>query len=115
MSDTVEYVKYTKVSELLTAAKAEIQKNGWCQGQYTDNKGQHCILGATMSQILDNNSVYWDAVKALQGSLGTSGTSGFNDVVVWNDDPSRTVDEVIALFDKAIERAKREELSEVAS
>jgi hypothetical protein len=85
--------------EVLVAARNLIDRQGWCQ-QPGENFAVHgrpqCALGA-----LDLVEPNWIAAgvphalyRHLPGDLGS--------VVEFNDEPGRTKDEVLALFDKAI-------------
>lgn len=87
-----------KVSDDLKAARARLAVPGvWAQSEEVNEAGRYCMYSATKSNASD------DVVKqALGVSYG-------KEVVEWNDAPGRTLDEVLAVYDKAIVIAEKEE------
>ena len=105
-----------KTSEILKAAKAKIEQ-GWTQNAEarTAPGGMDCYANCELAVcwcamgavfVVVNASVLarWrhpdinNAVAMLEAVVG-------GDVAVWNDEPGRTQDEVVAMFDKAIAMA----------
>lgn len=70
-----------------------IREHGWCQGTMRDEKGRVCAMGATEYCGAENWGQLVDA--AFRNELG-----GKIGVVQFNDRPGRTVEEVLAVFDK---------------
>jgi hypothetical protein len=96
--------------ELLTAARARIKK-GWCQETYArDANGasisvrdpsavSFCLYGALLSlESPDHIFVEADAIiRSLGGGTG------------WNDAKGRTQEDVLRVYDRAIEIARKKE------
>ncbi len=87
------------VVDVLRAGRAAIVRDGWRQGPgyfvYPAPPG-HCALQAL---VIANASLSEDRQAAQAALLDANGRS---DIIRWNDTPGRTVDEVLALYDKAI-------------
>ena len=104
----------TKVSTVLTRALKRIKK-GWCQENYAiDKNGEDvdpcgdkavawCALGAIDSIIPNEFSIINDCEKTLLSMIKG------NSISHWNDAKKRTKEEVVALFEKAIAKAKKKE------
>lgn len=106
--------------EVLTEARRLIAEKGWCQKAWcilpdgkrvADNEGlvttaacAFCADGAVIAASRDLHTGDVDAVFLLDRALG-EGSVG---VIAFNDEPGRTRDQVIAIFDRAIELAKAE-------
>jgi hypothetical protein len=73
-------------TQALIAGRRRIEV-GWCQGAMRTREGV-CAVGAV--------SFHVDALRVLQTALGRDGIPG------WNDIPTRTKDDVLALYDRAI-------------
>jgi hypothetical protein len=88
-------------SELITAGADRLERMGWCQGSFAQDKNDQsvppddeeacsfCAVGAM--RAVGQNVLIGRAIHAL--SLAASRT-----ITRWNDDPGRTKDEVIALM-----------------
>lgn len=84
------------ISETLTAVKALIDTpEKWCQGQMQRGEAR-CVVGAFTGGRIE-------AFLFLANSIGTFSISD------WNDNASRTHDQVMAAFDTAILEAKKKE------
>lgn len=82
-----------KTSEVLRAAKKRLVERGWCQGTFEDGEGRCCSIGAINRASPPCGQ--WPALLSFGDVVGGS-------VFVWNDAPGRTLEEVLAAFDKAI-------------
>lgn len=83
-----------KVSDDLKTARARLAAPGvWAQ---YPTKGHHCLM--TAADHLGDSYL----MRAL-------GTDFYLDAYHWNDAPGRTLDEVLAVYDKAIAIAEKEE------
>ena len=91
--------------EILEAALERLGPNGerWFQGDANGPNGSRCALGA----IDDGGRIEFSGpiFSALTGMLEEA--IGGTAVVPWNDDPSRTFEDVRAAFQKAIRSEKR--------
>lgn len=99
-----------KLSEILLMGKARIQTLGWCQGD--DNAighdGTKGCCAATAIPLDSTSQVSFDEVMMALDFLKKVG--GFDmQLAIWNDHPSRTVEDVYALYDKAIAAAEAQE------
>lgn len=90
---------------ILIDAKELIQRNGWCQLLSHDPFGRYCAMGAFEDSArpynsADRHTALWCLRRSLPDTIGPSTISGFN------DEPSTKEEHVLALFDKAIVKAK---------
>ena len=91
-----------KVSEVLTEARAEVEK-GWYQGGYEDGYGGVCALGAirrVVAKTIHPFLCYQDAHFPLAEKLQE--IYGFDSISQFNDEPTTTKQDVLDLFDKTI-------------
>ena len=101
-----------KLSEILRAGKANIEKRGWCQGDEKAVFGgddRPCCMATAISMQFDMDDIQtkgWPAVEALKIAAGAPLTHG---IANWNDAPERTLAEVLAAYDKAIATAEAQE------
>jgi hypothetical protein len=88
----------------LLAAKRYLEIHGWMQGNFGMDGGPRCILGAMRSVAGDR----WDRfIEILGAATGRHCClPGY-----WNDQPGRTIEEVYALFDKAIATAMEQKVN----
>lgn len=90
--------------DVLRDAHALIVEKGWWQGGRTRAvKGTHCAISALTSTGVNESLAEEEAMGLLTEAIGVS---TLVDVVDWNDAPGRTVEEVLAAFDRAIEIAE---------
>lgn len=89
--------KIDPVIAALCKAKAKIERDGWCQNHF-ERDGAVCIAGALGMRASDIKMLPGaiHAILLIRNLLGEPITG-------WNDDPNRTVGEVLAIFDGAIE------------
>jgi len=78
-------IKLTNTEKTLLAAADYIEEHGWCQNRPVSG-GRVCALQALHSVKV--TGVY-DAVLELERRIGSA-------IVSWNDDPSRTKEQVIS-------------------
>ncbi len=95
------------VLDVLVDARGLVQA-GWTQGAYARNAAgkctipsdsdavSFCALGALAKLVSRESWLFTPARKALESALGTTAVSE------WNDEPGRTREEVLAVFDGAI-------------
>lgn len=90
--------------EVLLAARAIIEDR-WCQGtvrrELPDGTTQHCIVGAIWQAAPTSRAA--SARGAVEGLLSLRAGVSLGALHTWNDKPGRTRDEVLALFDSALE------------
>ena len=105
-------------AEVLRDAKGVLERNGWLQGHYFDDRQfragtpaeacRVCLYGAL--NLAAGNGPHrpleaaHPVMLAVYAVIDASGD--WDGVGGWNDEPGRTVDEVLALLDEAIERAE---------
>lgn len=90
--------------EALREGRARIER-GWCQHHLNDPAtGAVCVIGAIHLLRSANN------IKSAALGFICHARDGAAHIVEWNDTPSRTQADVIALYDRAIELAVAEEL-----
>jgi len=100
------------VVDVLRAARERLSEPGvWAQG-VTSLDGDRCCLTMALSEAGCLRLHYQRApnsganpCKAVEAMAAATGISGLTS---WNDTPGRTLDEVLAVLDVAIERAERE-------
>lgn len=84
---------------LLRDARAKIAR-GWCQNVTTMRRGRqvsYCMLGA-----MGYDECFFLARARAEKLLGPFVPAEQQPITVFNDDPSRTQAEVVAVFDRAI-------------
>ena len=100
-----------KTTELLTEARARIAR-GWTQGANARNAAggvtlawaEEAVCWDTMGAVAcrdDDWTTAEPAWAALRAAVG-----GETWVAEWNDAPGRTREDVLALYDRAIERSR---------
>lgn len=109
-----------KVSEILRRGKANIELQGWCQGDEAaiwGKDGRCCVATAISIQtdlIVKASALHGtryrdlgaEAVNLFKRANGIPQGEG---IATWNDAPERTKDEVLAAYDKAIAAAEESE------
>ena len=88
----------------LEAVRARIER-GWCQGYYGDAAGNVCLLGAIRERKYRYNGLVGHLAAAIEGGMPHDRMWRSPTVMGFNDAPGRTKEEVLALIDRAIERA----------
>ena len=105
----IEEVNHTR--QILKQAR-ELIKAGWCQMKY-EHHGCYCMVGAVQMATfgetgIDESEVddifYEASLEHLREVLSVQNLAQICD---WNDLGARTQDEVIAAFDKAIEKVAK--------
>ena len=97
-----------KTSVTLRAAKLYMEAHGWTQGRTGILGGPCCTRGA----ILHCSISFEDTVRAFDYMRCVIGRDS---IPAWNDADDRTVEEVFAAFDRAIELAEADEAKGIAS
>jgi len=99
-----------KTSEVLRLMRAKIE-SGWTQRWFARTASGYGVSG------LFNGATSWCLVGALQVATNnrTPESIGYVNELIgnpwcsWNDDPSRTKEDVLAMLDQAIEAAIKDE------
>jgi hypothetical protein len=105
------------VRTILIGASQIIRTRGWCRGKLLDERGAVCLLGAIFEagtgrsaamfyggheQCDEVTNAAWeiveDLINARFGEIGESRLA----VPGWNDQPSRTVEDVLKILDDAV-------------
>lgn len=90
-----------------------LDERGWGQGQYEDKDGRVCAYGALayacgghVHRNPNSSMVFIDDVSMAYDFAGTlaSRLSGMGDLVLFNDDPHTTEEDVRLLFKEAAEK-----------
>jgi|HubBroStandDraft_5_1064220.scaffolds.fasta_scaffold122523_4 hypothetical protein len=102
--------------EVLIAARYILSHWGWCQGttardkqgrslyspkKHLENLGSVCAVGAI--SIVDTD---FEPAQVAYNILDEVISDQSPSIVIYNDTPGRTKQEVLAVFDKAIQQAK---------
>lgn len=98
-------------SEVLEAAKWKILENGWLQmtGEVAPLGSERCA-GLAISDCEGDHLMAYDYFYRAIGMDGdTTIRAGLGPLYQWNDDPNRTLHEVLDAFDHAIKLAKEDE------
>lgn len=96
--------------EVLKKSAEILRTSGWCQGEYENQDGAHCLMGAMRAATgvdrlclreYEHNNFYaardfldWYVYQKLN----------YCGIVNFNDTDGRTVEEVLALLDEAANR-----------
>lgn len=108
------------VADILERAKGYVER-GWCQGSSATNEQGEvvnpfhpsaccwCAQGAVNAAAFEFRLESWfeSAVTSLRKELRILGVENPS-IPRWNDDPFRTKQEVLDLFDRAIQRLKEQ-------
>lgn len=99
-----------KPSEVIRETKVQLFERGWAQGKFENDRGEVCVRGAIGLALFGDTSasirqLACDPIEQL--ILEAVGC----EVTGWNDDKSRTFDEVIDGLDKAEKLAEQRELN----
>lgn len=99
-------------SEILRAARQELEQHGWIQGEYYEFGSGHCLVGALdeVTGATCQESVYLAVVLAL--GIPRNGRNAEGILIDWNDDASRKFGEVVQLLEDA---ARLEDSAHAAS
>lgn len=99
------------LAETLRRARDLLLEKGWTQGTF-DNTHGYCTLGAchysfpqeTPTSLRDATCSTMRNVlfTTIQATYGAEHPAESMSVIIWNDTPGRTKDEVLAVFDQAI-------------
>jgi hypothetical protein len=89
-------------TEVLIAAR-KLCEEKWGQGPRIPD-GCFCVYTSTgFVRSSGSNRAMWEADRILRKAIGVTAT---NELFAWNDHPSRTLADVLAAFDRAIELSK---------
>lgn len=104
---------HDEVTKLLETGKTILLRDGWHQGgTFNGDNGEVCMIGALLKEMGDGQmyKTYSQARDALAREVGTAAPINFSNgrrsVALWNDQPSTTFEDVIAIYDKAIAKRK---------
>ena len=97
--DGSKYVTASPVTQMLMEARQQVEQ-GWCQHSMRQ-RGSVCMIGALdiddYSQFINAEAMLLQAIR----SLGHSHAS----VAAFNDDLGRTKNQVLKVYERAIERS----------
>lgn len=99
-----------KDSEVLECAAKLLEEKGWIQHSYRDDNNQHCVVGAVAvckESFMANGSILGYPASNILRANEFPVING--SCSAWNDDPSRTKEEVIAALLSAAEVARQKE------
>lgn len=88
MSDERE----TEVREAARAAVGVLQRDGWCQWTLCTPDGRRCMVGSV--HVVAAPAVAEEVFDRARRVIGK------NLLVAWNDEPRRTVDEVVSVLER---------------
>ena len=78
-----------EVADIFDGAADLIERHGWCKGVAKDERGRLCAIGALHDAAMLTHCAFgFMAEGQLEEELGRS-------VAEWNDEPVRTVQEVL--------------------
>lgn len=83
----------------LTAARLVIEEFGWCRGRSEDDYGRVCAVGALRAAT----GIWTGTVSGIPGHRTLREVIG-GSVIMYNDLVATSKEDVLAVFDKAIER-----------
>jgi hypothetical protein len=97
--DGSHYVSASPVTQMLKASKQQIEQ-GWCQHAMRQ-RGSVCMIG---SFTIEDYALFTKAEGLLLQAINGLGYS-HSSVAQFNDDVQRTKDQVLEVYDRAIERS----------
>lgn len=89
-----EHDPMTSPNEQLKAVASVLREKGWCQGSTQNETGQRCLYGAMISSGIkaDGMDLIYERLKRRYGTDAIG-------LWLWNDDPDRTVEQVLDLLE----------------
>lgn len=101
------------LAERLEAAKAKLLETGWGQGTINSrlHRGSLCLSEALNMTAPDerykrDDGPLWEMHIAICKAIGVDVSDPMSNIITWNDVRIRTKDQVLEVFDKAIEAAR---------
>lgn len=76
-----------EIQTVFNRAADLLERDGWCQGKYWMDDGRCCLVGAAMR--MGATPECWQELSRRTGVLHPQ---------YWNDEPGRTVEEVLAVL-----------------
>lgn len=98
-----------KLSEIYQNARHLIETKGWCQSELHNDSGAHCAAGALMA-VTDGIGVLGGPNYQSSRDFLSFYTEAGWILSLWNDNPLRTKEDVLELFDIATSLALSEGL-----
>lgn len=95
--------KVGPVTQALIDGRRSLVANGWCQSTSLDGQGRMCAWGAIVygkTKVACYNAVSAELRLALPEAFS------HETVPYYNDHPTTTFDDILALYDRAIARAR---------
>lgn len=87
----------------LTKAKKLLERNGWRQHAVGQGREPRCIYGAILF-VAPSQDTLNDCLDSVAKAIQTYDPNGPNlDIIVWNDQAGRTIADIFAVLDIAIE------------
>lgn len=83
----------------LNEAADYIEAHGWFQGDFENESGQVCSLGA-IQKVTEHGTEYTENYNILLEAI-LEKTGNYFFIATWNDHPERTQDEVVSTMRKA--------------
>ncbi|OZF40777.1 hypothetical protein CH296_00535 [Rhodococcus sp. 14-2496-1d] len=93
------------ISEILARAADLIEEHGWMQGEYVNDKGCLCAVGAIRIAADGKVEGHFPSNAATQAIDLMAGHLDAGSVIEWNDDVDRTQTEVVGALRAAATRA----------
>jgi hypothetical protein len=97
--DGSTYVSASPVTRMLVESKRQVEQ-GWCQHAMRQ-RGSVCMIG---SFTIEDYALFTEAEGLLLQAIGSLGYRHCT-VAQFNDDPQRTRQQVLEVYDRAIERS----------
>lgn len=101
-----------EIADLLEQAADLLETEGWCQMTLRNPEGARCAVGA-LHKISGNTRLKRAAQEWLAMRLNIFALANMYvgaQLVLWNDSPGRTIDEVIDLFKETAKDLRNEAL-----
>lgn len=89
-------------ADCLRDARAYLLQHGWCQHGFHDQAGRSCLSGV-LDVVAVGRFVFLQAHQRLYEVFADS-VAPHHTIAEWNDQPERTLADVLALLDRAIAR-----------
>lgn len=96
-----------EIVKVLRDAKERLETKGWCQGHFVNSEGECCAVGAVRA-VVGGRSPRWRHTRRGERALEVLDlVVAPRTIVGFNDSPHTSKEDVLALFDKAIEAASQ--------
>lgn len=95
-------MRFPTGEEVLDGAAKAIEEQGWCQHMMQNAEGNLCLMGGLLHGARQTQCPgFYEAAQAVEDQVKQQ--TGASLVALWNDEPGRSVEDVLLLLKRAKE------------